>query len=279
MRLAALGLALAVLACGPREDRSALVRRAVGPAPRSGWARLPLDGPAQAARDSLWLGDDRGRAVAARWAPDRAGQPRPLACSQLLLGRDDRGRPTAEFTLKGPEGWPGVRERLQFQFQCKAAAPWAARVEVQRRLPGSGYLTLEQDPPAVLYDFGPSGRRLDLDLRWEAPGYRITLDPVQGSPQLLGVTVQASPAPAGSMESRSVPIVKKQASINLPYAIPIILSGGTSKAGNFLKLFQEGFKEAMKDRFPIQISEIRMAEDPLNAVAQGLLVAALNFSE
>jgi len=139
--------------------------------------------------------------VAARWAPDRSGLPRPLACSQLLLGRDGQGRPTAEFTLKGPEGWPGARERLQLQFQCKAAAPWAARVEIQRRLPGSGYLTLEQEPPAVLYDFGPSGRRLDLDIRWEAPGYRITLDPVQGAPQLLGVAVQASPAPAATQDS------------------------------------------------------------------------------
>jgi len=72
--------------------------------------------------------------------------------------------------------------------------------------------------------------------------------------------------------------LKRQSTIELPGAIPIILSGGTSKATNFKEFFETGF-ETVKKTFPIPISEIRMASDPLNSVAQGLLVAAMNYDE
>ena len=55
--------------------------------------------------------------------------------------------------------------------------------------------------------------------------------------------------------------------------IPIIVSGGTSKAGGFMDLFNEVF-EAKRKRFPIEISEVRHAAEPLNAVAMGMLVLA-----
>jgi hypothetical protein len=71
---------------------------------------------------------------------------------------------------------------------------------------------------------------------------------------------------------------KRRGTIDLPHAIPIIISGGTSKAKNFLDFFKSAF-DTVKDKFPIPISEVRMATDPLNAVAQGLLVAALNYDE
>ena len=61
-------------------------------------------------------------------------------------------------------------------------------------------------------------------------------------------------------------------------AIPIIVSGGTSKAGSFLQFFKKVF-DKKKRRFPIQVSEIRHATDPLNAVAKGLLVQAIQDSE
>ena len=64
----------------------------------------------------------------------------------------------------------------------------------------------------------------------------------------------------------------------LPKPIPIIVSGGTSKAGQFLEFFKEVF-EAKKKRFPIEISEIRAAKEPLDAVARGLLVQALQEYE
>ena len=60
----------------------------------------------------------------------------------------------------------------------------------------------------------------------------------------------------------------------LPKPIPIIVSGGTSMAGGFMKLFNEVF-EGKRKRFPIEISEVRKASDPMNAVANGLLVQAM----
>jgi actin-like ATPase involved in cell morphogenesis len=70
---------------------------------------------------------------------------------------------------------------------------------------------------------------------------------------------------------------KSDSSVQINEPIPWILSGGTSKAKNFLELFKQEF-DKISD-FPISISEIRMASDPLNDVAKGLLIAAMNYSE
>ena len=72
--------------------------------------------------------------------------------------------------------------------------------------------------------------------------------------------------------------LKRQGTIDLPMSIPIILSGGTALATNFKEFFETAFN-GIKDKFPIPISEIRMATDPLGSVAQGLLVAAMNYDE
>lgn len=61
---------------------------------------------------------------------------------------------------------------------------------------------------------------------------------------------------------------------DLPRAIPLIVSGGTSKAEGFMEFFTAVF-EKKRGRFPIEISEIRHASDPLNSVAYGLLVQAM----
>lgn len=54
--------------------------------------------------------------------------------------------------------------------------------------------------------------------------------------------------------------------------IPIVLSGGTASP----KGFRDRFEQMLRDsNFPLQISEIRMAGDPLTATAKGALVAAL----
>jgi len=72
-------------------------------------------------------------------------------------------------------------------------------------------------------------------------------------------------------------IKNKRADFELPCAIPMIFAGGTSMATNFLEFFKAAF-ETVRDKFPIPISEIRMADgNPLYSVAQGLLVAALNY--
>ena len=55
-------------------------------------------------------------------------------------------------------------------------------------------------------------------------------------------------------------------------AIPIVLSGGTAKPKGFLAKFRQAVEQ---EKFPLEISEIRMAEDPLTATARGCLIAAL----
>lgn len=66
---------------------------------------------------------------------------------------------------------------------------------------------------------------------------------------------------------------KVKSELLVPKPIPIIVSGGTSLAGGFLDKFKERFS-AHKSKFPINISEIRAARDPMTAVATGLLVLA-----
>ena len=60
----------------------------------------------------------------------------------------------------------------------------------------------------------------------------------------------------------------------LPKPIPIVVSGGTSLAGGFMDLFEEVFNKKKK-RFPIEITEVRHASDPFNAVAHGMLIQAV----
>jgi len=57
-----------------------------------------------------------------------------------------------------------------------------------------------------------------------------------------------------------------------PDEIPIILSGGTSKANGFIEMVTEVLEEF---EFPFDISEIRAASNPMTAVAEGCLIKAL----
>ncbi|MFN0058203.1 MAG: hypothetical protein ACKVX7_07070 [Planctomycetota bacterium] len=62
---------------------------------------------------------------------------------------------------------------------------------------------------------------------------------------------------------------------SFPDPISIVCAGGTSMAGGFIDIFKEEFERV---KFPIQVKEIRMAEDPLYSVSKGCLVAALSES-
>ncbi|OPZ39530.1 MAG: hypothetical protein BWY99_01381 [Synergistetes bacterium ADurb.BinA166] len=64
---------------------------------------------------------------------------------------------------------------------------------------------------------------------------------------------------------------RAKSEILVPKPIPIVVSGGTSLAGGFLAKFKERF-EIHRPKFPVQISEIRAAHDPMTAVASGLLL-------
>jgi hypothetical protein len=67
---------------------------------------------------------------------------------------------------------------------------------------------------------------------------------------------------------------KVQNSVTLPGPIPFIVSGGTSLADGFLEVFEDVFLSIKKSNFPIEISEVRSAKDPMTAVAEGMLVLA-----
>lgn len=52
--------------------------------------------------------------------------------------------------------------------------------------------------------------------------------------------------------------------------IPVIVSGGTSRAKGFVEAFRKRMEQS---DFPVQISDVRHAKDPLRAVARGCLLA------
>ena len=55
--------------------------------------------------------------------------------------------------------------------------------------------------------------------------------------------------------------------------VPLLLSGGTAAP----KGFRERFETVLRaNDFPLQVSEVRMAADPLTSTAKGALVAALS---
>ncbi len=63
-------------------------------------------------------------------------------------------------------------------------------------------------------------------------------------------------------------------SVEIPEELPIIVSGGTSKAEGFLEFFGQVFDDF--EEFPITIKEIRHSDDPMNAVAEGCLIKAIS---
>ena len=76
------------------------------------------------------------------------------------------------------------------------------------------------------------------------------------------------------LENIAIQFRKTQSAIELPSAIPFVVSGGTTKAEGFMELFKQKFAEVKKKGFPIEISDVVQAKDPLTAVAEGLLVLA-----
>jgi len=105
------------------------------------------------------------------------------------------------------------------------------------------------------------------------------LDPNEGDPRYLrereAIIVYYKNLIINLIHSIKKEFKKDNSTIELPDGIPWILSGGTALAKNFLEFFKQVF-EKERDSFPIKISEIRMAQDPLNDVAKGLLIAAMN---
>ena len=74
-----------------------------------------------------------------------------------------------------------------------------------------------------------------------------------------------------TIDNISAAFASKKSQLHVARPIPIVVSGGTSLAKGFLDMFKKRF-ELKRSTFPVQISEIRAAADPMTAVAQGLLI-------
>jgi hypothetical protein len=55
-------------------------------------------------------------------------------------------------------------------------------------------------------------------------------------------------------------------------ALPIVLAGGTAKPRGFRELFERMLRSR---RLPIEVSEVRLASEPLTATARGAHIAAM----
>ena len=104
------------------------------------------------------------------------------------------------------------------------------------------------------------------------------MDPTEGDPKYLrereAIIVYYKNLIRYVVDSIKKEFRKSQGSIQFTDPIPWVLSGGTTKPKNFLELFKDEFSKVQD--FPIDIKEIRMAQDPLNDVARGLLYMAHN---
>ena len=104
------------------------------------------------------------------------------------------------------------------------------------------------------------------------------IDPSEGDPKHLrereAIATYYRALISYALDNIAKEFKKIQDTVDMPMAIPIVIGGGTSMAGGLVQLFTEVF-ETKRKRFPIEISEIRHAEDPMTSVAQGLLIQAL----
>ncbi|PYS88181.1 MAG: hypothetical protein DMF64_21055 [Acidobacteria bacterium] len=57
-------------------------------------------------------------------------------------------------------------------------------------------------------------------------------------------------------------------------ALPVVLAGGTARPAGFLQKFEQMLVAG--GEFPIEISDVRMAKDPLTATARGCYIAAMS---
>ena len=65
---------------------------------------------------------------------------------------------------------------------------------------------------------------------------------------------------------------RRDLDLGFPDSIPMIISGGTSLAGGFLDLVRD---QVQQEEWPLALSTVRYASDPLSCVAQGCLIKSL----
>jgi hypothetical protein len=104
------------------------------------------------------------------------------------------------------------------------------------------------------------------------------MSPPKGNREVEAISLYIRSLIHHSLEKIATRFKTERSTMDLPEPIPFVLSGGTTKAQGFLELFKDEF-ERVRKHFPIQISEVRVAKDPMTAVAEGLLVLAMQEHE
>lgn len=195
-----------LLACGPKEDTTELLRKPVSPSTQSGWARLRLDSEAQRAFPNVWLGDASGTSIPFVTEKDGLWSSVQLETDKVLLGRTPKGEASVEFSLRLPAGWDlREREQLQIDLDLDGPVPYVSRVEVERKLPEGKFLRLEQASPSHVYALARSGQRTDFLIPWDAKEYRLKLVSTQGgSPSIRGLKVTALTRPEALSELETI---------------------------------------------------------------------------
>ncbi len=93
-----------------------------------------------------------------------------------------------------------------------------------------------------------------------------------GDRQHNALTVYYQEVIAGLIGSLRAHIASAQRLPRLEQAVPLVLSGGTAMPKGFLDHF---LKILEAEEFPLRLSEVRVAGDPLHSTARGALMAAL----
>ena len=81
-----------------------------------------------------------------------------------------------------------------------------------------------------------------------------------------------------TLDNISAQFARVRGQFAVPRPIPIVIAGGTSMAGGFTEFFQQVL-ETRRKKLPFEVSEVRHAKDPLGAIAQGLLLQAIQEYE
>jgi hypothetical protein len=111
----------------------------------------------------------------------------------------------------------------------------------------------------------------------ERGGFNLHTSKTYDSPEIDAIALYVRTLIQQCLKSISEKLKKEKTNHELLDPIPMVIAGGTSLADGFMEVFKEEFENIKKTKgFPISISEIRRAERPLDAVADGLLVLANN---
>jgi hypothetical protein len=99
-------------------------------------------------------------------------------------------------------------------------------------------------------------------------------DPPEGNQEAEALALYVRTLIHNCLDDIAKKVRKDHSGIDLTDPIPLVVAGGTTMAKGFIEVFNEEFEKVKAKGFPLKISEVRLAQDQMNAVAEGLLVLA-----